>query len=200
MGWRSQSPRWQSNLRLSGGFGQLYNQGSGQFRRHQNIPAQLHYSLRYRLGRSSRQAFFLGLSNQITWNYHLMAGYRNSSESFAGFFSYGLSAAWQAWEWAPSFLPEGRLAWESQLELPLGSYALRPGFVSQSIAEEFGLEEHVFWDRFFHLHSRHSLIWWLKNGNSMRLQYAWDYTSLQAINSWYQGRHEISVVLFLRLK
>lgn len=197
LGYYFQNENWQNTLFLGGGYGLASSPYTGAAENSiSQIPAHLHYSLRYKIWQNptKKHLVFAGLLNQNTWSYRSNSRFGNSSQSIAGLFSYGLSACYQLLGIAENWLYKQQPSpWAVQLDfnLPLGSYVLRPGYVSQNLGDDFGLSEHLNWSSFFHLNTSTALVYQLGNGNQLRFVYRWDYTQVKEPNLFQQAQHQL---------
>jgi hypothetical protein len=197
LGYYFQNENWQNTLYLGGGFGVASSPYQGAIENSINqLPAYLHYSLRYKVWQNAtkKHLVFAGLLSQNTWNYRTNNRFSNSSQSIAGLFSYGLSASYQLTAIGEKWLYKKQASpWALQvdLNLPVGSYVIRPGYVSQYVGSDFGLSEHLNWSSFFHLNISTALVYQLPNGNQLRLLYRWDYTQVHEANLFQQAQHQL---------
>lgn len=199
LGFTDQQGNWQNILNSTAGYGL----GRARFEDRdftlQNVPINVMYCLRYRLlGRVNHEhQLWAGLSNINTFNVRQNTAFSNSRVNVAGLFSYGLSANYQ-WQTASKNIlkPEGeKVHWglDFSLNLPVGSYVIRPGFTRQIENDDFGLTQHLFWSDFFHLNLKTGLVLGLANKNQVRLSYQWDYTQINKLNLYQQGQHQIII-------
>jgi len=202
LGWVEQQENYQNNLYLSGGYGLgSLDQPTSNDRHMQNIPASLHYSLRFKVAEADGQkhTFWFGLLNQNTFNYRINNRFGNSSTNVSGLFSYGLSGSYQLNAEAPNLFKKAittRYGLQFDVNVPIGSYVLRPGYVTQMPNGDFGLSEHLFWGDFFHLNFRSALVIALSNGNQLRLIYNWDFVEVNKLHLYQQGRHQLFLGLY----
>jgi len=200
IGWHSQHGAWQNNLAGHIAIGlqgpPSLNDASNQTT---TISGSINYSLRYRILKLEKQSLFLGLSsaNLIGFRQHNL--YRNSALSFSNFFSYGLSAAWQYRPKLRLWQTEIPLAWQSEVNFPLASYLIMPGYIRQFFNDESGLKTHAFIGDFWHLEMRHNLVYPLKNGNQIRLSYHWNYAEYNGLNYISQAQHYLMLHLMFKL-
>jgi hypothetical protein len=205
LGYYDQNKNWQNTFYTTSGFG-LGKKDYQEVDNYtlENIPTTLHYSLRYRVANWSCETHSLwaGVLNQNSFNYRVNSNLGNSSETFAGFFSYGLSAAYQFNTQSNNIFNKAKpkIPWGLQFNanLPIGSYVLRPGYATQIINGELGFSRHLFWRDFFHLNLRSDFILGLQNGNQLRISYRWDYSEVSVLNQYHQGQHQILLTTYFR--
>ncbi len=200
IGWHSQHGPWQNNFDGHIALGwqsprsliEVANQTT-------SLTGSLNYSLRYRLVNKNKQALFLGLSSANLIGYRRHNLYRNSALSFSNFISYGFSAAWQFRPQLKLWNTKIPLAWQSELNLPVASYLIMPGYTRQSFKDESGFKAHRFIGDFWHLELRHNLVYPLANGNQVRLSYHWNYAQLNSLNYLSQAQHYLMIHLMFKL-
>ena len=200
IGWHSQHGAWQNNfdghiavgLQSPRSLMDVDNQTT-------TVSGSINYSLRYRVIKEDKHALFLGLSSANLIGFRRHSLYRNSALSFSNFFSYGLSASWQFQPKLSLWGNKVPLAWQSELNFPLASYLIMPGYTRQSFNDESGFKSHRFIGDFWHLELRHNLVYPLKNGNQIRLSYHWNYAELNSLNYLSQAQHYLMIHLMFKL-
>lgn len=197
-GYLFQNQHWQSTFYLQGGGGIASANITDHPGRSLLLNAQFHYSLRYSVWQGENQAVFLGLGNQVCWNYDRNQRFNNGSESYGGWFGIGPSSSYQVAFHLP-FWKKHRFGWQSSLELPLTSFVLRPQFSGARRADNIGRAAFDFWGDFFQLHLRHEWSWFLKNGNRLSLSYRWDYAQTTVELPRYQGQHFLMLSSYFAL-
>ncbi len=200
LGWHSYHGKWMNNLDVMGQGGTLsplsYPEQSNEV---VTFGGKAHYSLRYRFFEKSKHQLLAGLYSQNIFVLREHQEYRNSAQSFSGFFGYGPSIAY-TYSYNLSIL--GRswdLSWQSEWNIPLGTYMLRPNFIRQYSAGEIGDRGNHILNGTLQTDFRHSLIWHLSNGNQIRAMYAWEYFQTDRFNASYNGGHMFQIQLFLLL-
>lgn len=200
LGWHTYTGPWMNNLDVLGHAGwqspQLQaNQGS----RTLGLGFRGHYSLRYRFWKSNTHQIFAGVYSQNAFILREHSNYSNSAQSFSGFFGYGPSLAYTFSNSSKIFKKDWHWSWQSEVNIPLGTYLLRPNFIRQYSAGEIGDRGHHFLNGTWQIDFRHSLIWHLRTGNQIRLVYAWEYFQTDRFNALYNGGHQVQLQLFFKL-
>ncbi len=200
LGWHSYQGRWMSNFDFSGSIGLAnpYEFGS-ELRNGVGIGGRIHYSLRFRIWEKEKHQLLLGLYNQNFFNYRDLAGFSNSSESYAGFFGYGPSIAYTYSRKAKAFGRDFNWSWQSEVNIPLGTIVIRPGFSRQLSGGEFNYLEHHLLSGAQQVDFRHSFIWRRYNGNQIRLYYAWEYLQALEPSPYYYAAHSFGIQMFFAL-
>lgn len=200
LGWHSLDGPWMSNLDLFGHGGwqspASYPEQSNQVL---GLGFRGHYSLRYKFWERRAHQLLGGLYSQNIFILREHNLYQNSAQSFSGFFGYGPSLAYTYSHKNTVFSKDWHWSWQSELNLPLGSYVIRPHYVRQYAAGELANRGHHFLGGTWQIDLRHSLIWHRRNGNQIRLMYAWEYFQSTALNPLYQGGHQLHLQLFYKL-
>lgn len=195
-GFVNQNGYLQHNLYINGGAGFQRPElnRDENLSRYTTYLARIHYSIRYKLWQKQMQSFFAGIVSHNTWDYRLHNRFGNSAETFTGLFSYGLSASYQRefdfkiWGKKPK-----HIGFQFDLNLPIASYVLRPAYVNQTVADEIGFTKNLLVGDFFHINTQAHLVYFLKNGNQLRLSYNWDYASIAAPNYTLQAEHQLFI-------
>ena len=146
IGWHSQQGPWQNNfdghiaigLQSPAALNDVSNETT-------TISGSLNYSLRYRLINRDKQALFLGICSANLLGYRQHNRYSNSSLSFSNFISYGLSASWQYQPQLELWNVKLPFAWQTELNLPLASYLIMPGYNRQFFNDKAGLSFVIVW-------------------------------------------------------
>lgn len=200
LGWHSQHGAWQSNLdgHIAIGY-QSPISLSGISNQTTTVSGSVNYSIRYRIINSDKQALFVGLSSANLIGYRRHNLYSNSALSFSNFISYGPSASWQfqpQWAIGKWKLP---FAWQSEINVPIASYLIMPGYNRPFFNNESGLKKHAFIGQFWHFEFRHNLVYPLTNGNQIRLSYHWNYAEYEGLNYIAQSQHYLMFHLLFKL-
>jgi len=200
IGWHTYKGRWMNNLDVIGQAGwqspKSYPEQSSQVL---GLGFRAHYSLRYRFLERQNHQLLAGIYSQNIFALREHNKYSNSAQSFSGFFGYGPSLAYTYSRSTKVFKRDWHWSWQSEVNLPLGSYVLRPNYIRQYSLGEIGDRGHHFFDGTWQLDFRHSLIWHRKNGNQIRLMYAWEYFQSDRYNATYNGGHQLHLQLFFKL-
>lgn len=198
-GYYYQDQKWQNIVYLNGGGGFASPRTDDANRsQYTNYLAVIHYSLRYRVWKTERQQAFAGLVNHNTWDYRLHNRFRNSSETFTGLFSFGLSGNYQRAFSLNIFSKSYELGLDFTANLPLASYLLRPGYITQTIADEPAVQELRWFDDIVHVNTQTELVWFRENGNQIRLTYRWDYAQISEPNLTQQATHQVFISSYFR--
>lgn len=200
LGWHTYKGNWMSNLDLSGiagisnpnEFGNGLNAGL-------DLGARIHYSLRYRFLHKGKHAILAGLYSQNFFNYRQLQNFRNSSESYAGFFGYGPSLAYCFSQENQIFSKKLRWSFQSEVNLPFANLSLRPAYTRQLVAGETPAMEHQIFGSEWQLDFRNSLVWHLANGNQIRLNYNWEYLSSERSNIYAFAQQNLNLQFFFKL-
>lgn len=198
-GYYYQDEKWQNILYLNGGLGLATPRLSEASRsQYTNYLADISYHLRYRVWKSEKQQAFAGLANLNTWAYRQHNRFRNSSETFTGLFSFGLSGNYQRHFNLNLFSKNYQFGLDFTANLPLASYVIRPGYVTQTIADEPAVKELRWFDDIVQVNMQTELVWFRKNGNQLRLSYRWDYAQVEAPNKTQQATHQLFISSYFR--
>lgn len=200
LGWHTYKGKWMNNFDLFGHGGwQKPNTPIEQNSQTLSLGFRGHYSLRYRFWNSGKHQLLGGLYSQNIFVLREHNGYRNSAQSFSGFFGYGPSLAYTYHRESKVFGLNWSWSWQSEWNIPFGTYLLRPNFIRQYSAGEIADRgNHIFNDT-WQTDFRHSLIWHRSNGNQIRLMYQWEYFQTERFNPAYNGGHSVSIQLFYQL-
>jgi hypothetical protein len=200
LGWHTYSGKWMSNLDITGHGGWqnplAYPEQSNQTF---SLGFRGHYSLRYRFLERGKHQVLAGLYSQNIFVLREHNLYRNSAQSFSGFFGYGPSLAYTYHRETKIFGATWSWSWQSEWNIPLGTYLLRPNYIRQYSAGEIGDRGNHFLNDTWQTDFRHSLIWHRENGNQIRLMYQWEYFQTERFNPSYNGGHSIHLQMFYRL-
>lgn len=198
-GYYYQDEKWQNILYLNGGLGfaapRLDEASPSQYT---NYLADITYQLRYRVWNTAHQQAFAGLVNHNTWAYRQHNRFRNSAETFTGLFSFGLSGNYQRQFNLRLFKKTFDLGLDFTANLPLASYVIRPGYVTQTIADAPAVKELRWIDDLVHVNMQTELVWFRKNGNQLRLSYRWDYAQVEAPITTQQASHQLFISSYFR--
>lgn len=200
LGWHSYSGRWMNNLDFMGHAGWqnpkvLPNSGNQTF----SMGFRGHYSLRYRFWEHGQHQILAGIYSQNIFVLREHNNYSNSAQSFSGFFGYGPSLAYTFSRASRVFGRSWNWSWQSEWNIPMGTYLLRPNFIRQYSNGEIADRGHFFFGSTWHTDFRHSLIWHLRHGNQVRLLYVWEYFQTERFNPSYNGGHQLHLQFFLKL-
>lgn len=199
LGWHTYKGKWMNNLDAIGHAGWQNPGIAGQSSQTLSLGFRGHYSLRYRLWEKGKHQFLAGLYSQNIFVLRNHNNYSNSSQSFSGFFGYGPTVAYTYSRKTKVFGRDWKWSWQSEWNIPMGTYILRPNFIRQYSLGEIGDRGHFFYGGTWHTDFRHSLIWHLRQGNQLRLMYAWEYFQTDRLNAAYNGGHQLHLQFFFKL-
>ncbi|WP_421750628.1 hypothetical protein [Croceimicrobium sp.] len=200
LGWHTYKGHWMNNLDISG-LGGWQNPAAypDQNSRTTSLGFRGHYSLRYRVHEKGKHQFLAGLYSQNIFILRTHNQYNNSAQSFSGFFGYGPSIAYTYSRTTRIFGRSWHWSWQSEWNIPFGTYILRPNYIRQYSGGEIADRGHHFWGDTWQTDFRHSLIWHRSNGNQIRLMYQWEYFQTERFNPSYNGGHLLSLQVFYKL-
>ena len=156
--------------------------------------ARLRYTLARQFTTFGRWRFFAGLSSLNSFDYRNHNQYRNSESNYIALFSLGPSAGVQR----EFELFQQNWGLQVFMDVPLTGYYLRPGYIKPFFNGDIGSKGFVWWGDFFMLNTRSDLIYYLPNGNQLRLSYQWEYLGLQPLNKVQTATHQISLCAVFR--
>jgi hypothetical protein len=200
LGWHSYKEAWMSNLDATGLAGwqnpiAFPNQNSQT----NSFGFKGHYSLRYRFSQKGKHGFLAGIYSQNIFVIRNHNQFSNSAQSASGFFGYGPSLAYTYSRTTKVFGRDWHWSWQSEWNIPFGTYILRPNFIRTYAFGNFADRGHHLLNGTWQTDFRHSLIWRRSNGNQLRLSYQWDYFQTERYNPAYYGGHHFSLQFFYKL-
>lgn len=200
LGWHSYKGKWMSNLDIGGsaGLSNPYEFGT-TLNSSIDLGARLHYSLRYRFWQEGKHHLLAGLYSQNFFNYRDLQNFRNSSESFAGFFGIGPSLCYIYTRNDKIFGADFNWSWQSEFNIPASTIYIRPGYTRQLITGDIAHSEHSFLGDAWQMDLRHSFIWHKRNGNQIRLCYTWEYLKSSLPTAYHYANHILSLQFFYQL-
>lgn len=191
LGYYSQSEKWLSEFEVIGLGGFQHpdiDQGENPSSTTSGM-ARLRYALSRQLSTIGEWRFYGGLSSLNSLDYRNHNKYSNSESNYTSLFALGITAGVQnEFEWLQK-------RWGAQffVDLPVATYYLRPGYVKPFLNGDIGSKGVAWWGDFMIINMRSNLIYYLNNGNQLRLNYYWEYWALQPLNKVQTATHQISL-------
>lgn len=196
LGFDFKNSQWLSQLEISGLGGFQYPAIKNEAVNRQTITGlvRAHYSLSRQVTEWKKWKIFVGLLSHNLYDYRNHNRYGNSQDNYLGLFSVGPVFSAQR----PFTLWQKNFAFHYQLGLPVGTYYLRPSYIKPYTNGKIGNKGFAWWDSFYLLHSHSKLVWTLKSGNEIRLNYQWDFAQLNELNRVQIGGHQLALSTALK--
>lgn len=191
IGYHDQNERWLSEVDINAALGLQKPDVNQEESNSQTLSSlvRLRYSLLRKWGDWGDWRVLAGLSSLNRLDFRSHNQYVNSQVNYTSIFALGPAAGLQR-EFA---LFHENWGVQVFMDLPLAAYYLRPGYIKPFFNDQLGSKGFVGWGNYFQLNTRSDLIYYLGNGNQLRLSYDWEYTSLKPLNKVQTGTHQISV-------
>ena len=191
LGYHDQNEHWLSELDMNAAVGIQKPDINRDESSSQTLSSlvRIRYSLLRKWGEWGNWRILAGVISLNLLDFRSHNQYVNSEANYTSLFGLGLSGGVQR-----EFELFNR-TWGVQafMDLPLLAYYLRPGFIKPFLNDQLGSSGTVTWGEYFQLNTRTDLIYFLSNGNQLRLSYDWEYTGLEPLNKVQTGTHQISL-------
>ena len=192
----SASLRWWAEFETDGGFYNSINFPSIADRVANQISGGYNFGFSKPLHKfNDRLWLWGGMSLFGRYSYVQILHYSNSAHNYTFLNNIGVNGLLQ---YAFS-IGDRKLILEWFMNIPLATYYMRPGFSINFPEDKLGETGFTSFNQFYEIDSEIRLLFPMKNGNKIALEYHWDYYSLNTSNKVQYGSHGIFVTAYFKL-